>query len=128
MRKLLIAGNWKMNPMPSPLDAYYPRSDIDVVVFPTFLDLKHCIDAGMLCGAQYAHAEDSGAHTGDIGMGMIKDLGCRYVLCGHSERRADHSETNEDVAAQAVAALEHGIHPIVCVGETEQERSEGREK
>lgn len=130
MRKYLIAGNWKMNPAPEGAfvadSPYHPRADVDIVVFPTYLDLPAAVDAKLLCGPQYAHSEDAGAHTGDIGMGMIQPLGCTYVLCGHSERRADHGETNAMVAAQAISALEHGLHPMVCVGETQQERDAGK--
>jgi triosephosphate isomerase len=133
-RKYLIAGNWKMNPAPlvlrrdMPHSPYHPRPDVDVVVFPTFLDLQSCIDAKILCGPQFGHTEEHGAHTGDISLKMCKNLGCLYTLCGHSERRADHGETSEDVAAQAIAALELQMHPVVCVGETEEERDAGKEK
>lgn len=134
MRKYLIAGNWKMNPAPlelrrdMPHSPYHPRVDIDVVIFPTYLDLQSCIDAKILCGPQHGHTEAHGAHTGDISLSMCKDLGCLYALCGHSERRADHRETNEDVGAQTIAALELKLHPVVCVGETEEERDAGKEQ
>jgi len=131
-RKYLIAANWKMHTAPvgafeegSP---YHSRSDVDVVIFPTFLDLKNCLDAKFLTGPQYGHPEEHGAHTGDVSLKMCADLGCRYALCGHSDRRAEHGETNEDVAAQAIAAIEFGMHPIVCVGETEKERDAGHQK
>lgn len=130
-RKFLIASNWKMNVAPEgafdPESPYHPHTAVDIVVFSTFLDLKEALHAQIICGAQYAHPEEHGAHTGDISVKMIADLGCRYILCGHSERRADHHESNEDIAAQAIAALEHGLHPIVCVGETEAERDAGKE-
>jgi len=132
MRKLLIAGNWKMNPIPEgALDndsPYRERADTDIVVFPTFLDIRECIAAKLLTGGQYGHTEGMGAHTGDVSMHMLADAGCRYVLCGHSERRQNHDETNEDVAAQAIVALECGLHPIVCIGETEEEREKKHEK
>ena len=121
-----------MNSAPSgALDSgstYQTHADVDVVVFPSFLDLPGCIDAKILCGPQHGHTEDHGSHTGDVSLKMCKDLGCLYALCGHSERRADHGETNEDVAAQCIAALELGLHPVVCVGETESERDAGKEK
>lgn len=101
---------------------YHPHADIDVVVFPSFLDITACIHCGLITGAQCGDPENAGAKTGDISMAMIKAAGCRYVLCGHSERRKFHGETDEMVAAQAIAALEQGIHPIVCVGETLEER------
>lgn len=134
-RRLLLAANWKMNPPPaSALEAamgdhsanpYHPHSDIDVVVFPTFLDLHKTVAAGLISGGQYGRPENTGAFTGDISMAMLKATGCRYVLCGHSERRANHSETDADIAAQAIAALEQHIHPIVCIGETLEEREKG---
>lgn len=119
-----------MNPVPhgahTESSPYRPQSVLDVVVFPTFIDLQHCIDAKLMTGAQFAYPGNYGAQTGDICMVMLQQIGCHYVLCGHSERRRGrHAETNEEVAAQAVAALELGIHPIVCVGETEAERNEG---
>lgn len=129
MRKFLIAANWKMNSAPDgALDAHSPyrtHADVDVVVFPTFLDIQTCCDAKLITGAQYGHPEPNGAHTGDISLSMTKERGCLYALCGHSERRAGHNESNEDVAAQVIAALELGMHPIVCVGETEEQRNAG---
>ncbi len=131
-RKLLIAANWKMNAAPvgafEPGSPYHPVQEVDIVVFPTLLDLKDALHAQIICGPQSAHAEDAGAHTGDVGMGMVAELGCLYVLCGHSERRAAHGESNEHVATQAIAALEHGLHPIICVGETEEQRDAGKEE
>lgn len=134
-RRLLLAANWKMNAAPKQalvnahgdrsLNPYHPHSDIDVVVFPTVLDLRSCMDAGLVVGAQCGHAEALGAHTGDISMAMLKGVGCRYVLCGHSERRTHHGETDADVAAQVVAALEQKMHPVVCIGETLEEREKG---
>ncbi|OGJ63342.1 triose-phosphate isomerase [Candidatus Peribacteria bacterium RIFCSPHIGHO2_02_FULL_53_20] len=134
-RTFLLAANWKMNPTPAAAlvnahgdqskNPYHPHADIDVVVFPTFLDVQRCMDAGLIVGAQYGHPEVSGAHTGDVSMAMLKTIGCRYVLCGHSERRNDHKETDNDVAAQAIAALEQKIHPIICIGETLEEREKG---
>jgi len=111
-----------------PGNPYAPRKNIDVVVFPTFLHLESCINAGLMVGAQYGHEEPQGAHTGDISMKMLKETGCQYVLCGHSERRAAHHETNEQVAAQVIAALEVVLHPILCIGETWEERKEGKQE
>ncbi len=131
MRKFLIAANWKMNSAPDGAFAhdspYQTHANVDVIVFPTYLDLEHCLDAKIIAGPQYAHAEPSGPHTGDIGMKMAASLGCRYVLCGHSDRRTEHKETDEEVAAQVIAALECGMHPVVCVGETLAERKGGKE-
>jgi len=132
MRRPLIAANWKMNPPPPGWDApdspYRPHPDVDAVVFPTFLDVERCVGAEMNTGAQCGHHDDTGSHTGDVSMKMLSDAGCLYVLCGHSERRQGHGETDADVAAQARAALDAGLEPIACVGETQEERGAGREK
>jgi len=121
-----------MNPPPDGAfeedSPFRTQGTVDVYVFPTFLDLAKADDAGLIVGAQFGHPEACGTHTGDVSMKMLKDLQCHEVLCGHSERRANHGETNEDVAAQAIAALEVGLHPIVCIGETEEEREKGKEK
>ena len=135
-RKILIAGNWKMNPAPLSAQAtpkqapetYLPIDTVDTAIFPTFLDITKCIDAGIITGGQSGHPEESGAHTGDVSMKMLKEIGCKYVLCGHSERRQDHYETNEFVSAQVSSAIENDLMPILCVGETEEERQEGKEK
>lgn len=130
-RKFLIAANWKMNPPPPGFDAkdspYRTESAVDVVVFPTFVDVSRCMDANLIVGAQCGRSQPNGAYTGDVSMAMVKTGGCRYVLCGHSERRKYHGETDADVAEQAVAALEAGIHPIICIGETEEERKKGKQ-
>lgn len=121
-----------MNPIPEgALDDQSPfreRSDIDVVVFPTLIDLKEVVEARLLSGAQCAHYESNGAHTGDVSMEMIADLGCRYVLCGHSERRQSHGETDEEIAEQAIKALEAKLHPVVCIGETAEERDANKQE
>jgi len=131
-RTFLIAANWKMNPIPAgaldPSSPYRPHNGVETAVFPTFLDLKSCVQTGLPTGAQYGHPEAAGAHTGDVSMEMIRKLGCTFVLCGHSERRQGHSEHDRDVAAQAEAALRVGLHPIICVGETKSERETRRHK
>lgn len=131
-RKFLIAANWKMNSSPAGFDAadspYRAHADVDVAVFPAFPDLDRCVKAKLTTGAQTGRPEPSGAFTGDVSVAMLKTAGCRYVLCGHSERRRYHGETDEFVAQLAAAALEAGMHPIVCVGETEEERKHGKEK
>lgn len=131
-RTPFLAANWKMYPIPvGALEAdspYRPQPGIDTAVFPTFLDLKICIEAGLPTGAQYGHPDPEGAHTGDVSMVMVRKLGCGFVLCGHSERRHDHYEEDTDVASQAASALRCGLHPIVCVGETKVERDSRRQK
>lgn len=127
-RIALIAANWKMNCAPTDRKAYKPHTEVDIVVFPTFLDIATCIADHLIVGAQYGYPDEDGAHTGDISMKMLKEAGCTYVLCGHSERRKGHGETNAFVASQVIAARKIGLHPILCVGETAEERRTGREK
>jgi triosephosphate isomerase len=125
-RKLLIAANWKMNSPPQGWDAegspYKTRDEMDIVVFPTFVDIRSCLEKFLAVGGQYGRSEPQGAFTGDVSMKILASHGCTYVLCGHSERRKYHGETDEIVAAQVQAALEAGLHPIVCVGESLEER------
>jgi triosephosphate isomerase len=131
-KRFLLAANWKMNPAPAGFDApdspYRPRKDMDIVVFPSFIDIEKCVKAGLVTGGQWGHPKDAGASTGDVSMAMLKADGCTYVLCGHSERRKNHGETDAFVAEQAKAALAAGLIPIVCVGETDVERTKGKEK
>ncbi len=130
--KLLIAANWKMNSPPKgafdPKSPFQTHANVDVVVFPTFLDIRESVHAGLITGAQFGSSKEQGAHTGDISMQQIASTECRYVLCGHSERRKDHNESNEDIVAQVISALEHTLHPIVCIGETETERNANKQK
>lgn len=134
-RKKFIAGNWKLNPadeqgcldllrqLKSQLE---PFTKVETAVCPPFTVLHHA--AQMLkgthirWGAQDLFWEDSGAFTGEISAPMLKAIGCRYVIVGHSERRQYFGETDEDVRRKAKAALRHGIAPIVCVGETLEQR------
>jgi len=121
-----------MNNPPAGFDAdgspYRPVDAVDVVVFPTYLDIDRCLRAGLDVGAQSGHPTASGAFTGDVSMVQLASAGCAFVLCGHSERRKYHAETDAQVAAQAAAALDAGMQPIVCVGETAEERTAGREE
>lgn len=129
-RTFLIAANWKMNAAPDGAFAsdspYQTHANVDIAVFPTYLDLKASIDAKIITGPQFGHVEEHGAHTGDISLKMCKDLGCIYALCGHSDRRGEHKETSKEVAAQVIAALEYGLHPVVCIGETLEEKKAGK--
>lgn len=131
-RTPFIAANWKMHPIPDGAlehdSPYQSHAAVDVIVFPTFLDIPACVEAKLITGAQCGHWEKQGAHTGDLSMETIANAGCRSVLCGHSERRRDHGETNESVIEQVIAALEANLHPILCIGETEKERDAGKEK
>jgi len=140
VRTPLIAGNWKMNLDHLQAIAFtqklawslkdhdYSPDKVEVAVFPPFTDLRSVqtlIAADKLpieLGAPDLSPHDSGAHTGDISGAFLSQLNCRYVIIGHSERRADHHETDEIVAAKVVAALKHGLTPVVCVGETAADR------
>jgi triosephosphate isomerase (TIM) len=137
-RRPLVAGNWKMNgsraalgeiaALASAYDAAL-RARADLLICPpvTLLALAGPLatPAGIALGAQDCHAAVSGAHTGDIAAEMLADLGATYVIVGHSERRADHGESDAQVQAKARAAMRAGLAPIVCVGETRLERDAG---
>lgn len=137
-RRPLVAGNWKMNGLRVALaeieamgagydEALRARADLIVCPPATLLTLAGEVAArgGLGLGAQDCHAAASGAHTGDISAEMLKDIGASYVIVGHSERRADHSETDAQVCAKAAAALRAGLTPIICVGETRPQREAG---
>ena len=129
-----IVGNWKMHGTRAMLaearaiDRGAERlMKVEVALAPPFT-LIHATrkEAGLIgVGAQDCHAAEGGAHTGDISAAMLKDAGAGFVIVGHSERRADHGETDADVKAKAEAALAVGLNAIVCVGETEAERDAG---
>ena len=135
----LIAGNWKMNGLRASLDELTALADMliageapraVVVICPPATILAAVASqgatSGILAGGQDCHPDASGAHTGDIAAGMLADAGAQYVIVGHSERRADHGETDDIVRAKAEAAMGAGLKPIICVGETEAERDGGR--
>jgi triosephosphate isomerase len=102
---------------------------VEVAVCPPFTALSTAAEvlAGgpILLGAQNCHHEPSGPHTGEIAPPMLVELGCRFVLCGHSERRREMGETDEQITLKVGAALRHGLTPILCVGETAEERRQG---
>ncbi|MET3467894.1 triosephosphate isomerase [Microbacterium sp. 1262] len=138
-RMPLIAGNWKMNldhlqavAFVQKLhwtlkDAKHEDDSVEVAVFPPFTDLRTVqtlLDADKIAfalGAQDLSTKDSGAYTGEISGAFLKQLDCRYVIIGHSERREYHAETDEVVAAKVQAALRHGLSPVICVGETAED-------
>ena len=135
MRRKLVVGNWKMNgdrtanaDLITALRSAGPWA-AEVVVCPPMPYLAEVALAlqgdAMGWGAQDCSAFASGAHTGEVSAAMLAELGCRYVLAGHSERRAIHAETDALVAEKAKAALAHRVTPIVCVGETLAEREAG---
>lgn len=134
MRRKLAAGNWKMNGLGAALAevdalaAAHPAPGCDVVICPP-ATLIHRVAAragALSVGGQDCHAAASGAHTGDISALMLRDAGASHVILGHSERRADHHETDAEVRAKAIAAIGAGLVAIVCVGETAAERDAGR--
>jgi triosephosphate isomerase len=139
MRRPIFAANWKMNKtVPEALafaESLLPRlgeADTlpDVVIAPPFVALERLRNAlggsPVALAAQNVSAEPEGAFTGEIAVRMLSDLGCRYTIVGHSERRALYAETSELVARKAVALQTAGIRPIVCVGESLEEREQGR--
>ncbi|MBP9750674.1 MAG: triosephosphate isomerase [Candidatus Peribacteraceae bacterium] len=125
---LLIAANWKMNPPPAGFDApespYRPTAGADVLICPMAVDLRRLAAAGIKVAAQAVRPEATGAFTGDLSVASAKDAGCSAVLCGHSERRQHHGETDEAVRAQTEAALAAELVAIVCVGEKDGEDRE----
>lgn len=135
----LIAGNWKMHGTLREAaalaegvraGAVAEALPADLLICPPFLHVQ-VLAAAMLgqpvaVGAQDCHAATKGAHTGDIAAPMLRDVGATHVILGHSERRADHGETDAVVRAKTVAALAAGLVPVVCVGETEAERLAGQ--
>jgi triosephosphate isomerase len=136
MRRM-IAGNWKMNMLTQGAAAIAGQLrrgadglGCDLLVCPpsTLIAAVSHILAGSPCqvGGQDCHAEPSGAHTGDISAPMLRDAGAAYVILGHSERRADHGETDAMVQAKVHAATQAGLIPIVCVGEMLAQREAGR--
>ena len=130
----LIAGNWKMNgtaaeaaALASALRAGSPGCDLLVCPPATQLAAVATALAGtpVMVGGQDCHAEPCGAHTGDIAATMLRDAGATWVILGHSERRAEHHELDEQVRQKTLAAVAAGLTPIVCVGETDDQRSAG---
>jgi triosephosphate isomerase (TIM) len=136
-RSRLVAGNWKMNGTRASnaalLDALVrglAAETVEVAVCPPFPYLAQVEErlrgSSIFWGAQNVSEHASGAHTGEVSAAMLKDFGCRYVIVGHSERRQLYGERDEQVAARFAAAKAAGLTPILCVGETLQEREAGR--
>jgi triosephosphate isomerase len=136
MRKKLVVGNWKMHgsragnaQLLAGLKEAGPWN-ADVAVCVPFLYIAETALAltgtTITYGAQDCSAHEQGAYTGEVSAAMLHDVGCRYVIVGHSERRAYHAESDQLIADKAKAALAHGVTPIVCVGETRAEREAGQ--
>ncbi|WP_170544644.1 triose-phosphate isomerase [Ruegeria arenilitoris] len=132
MRRKLAAGNWKMNGTTAALSELealtraFPSPTVDVLICPPATLLHRAAEAvrgtGITVGGQDCHAATSGAHTGDISADMLVDAGANTVILGHSERREDHDEQNEDVRAKARGAMDAGLKAIICVGESLEQR------
>ena len=135
-RKKIIAGNWKMNKTPSEavalveeLKPLVANEEVDVVFCVPAIDIVPVVEAAkgtnIQVGAENMYFEESGAYTGEIAPNMLTDLGVKYVILGHSERREYFAETDETVNKKVLKAFEHGITPIVCCGETLTQREQG---
>ena len=135
----LIAGNWKMNGTKASSQALgvalaarcrgavgLPRIALCPPAALLSVVAAAVAGSGIFLGAQDCHPKEKGAHTGDTSAWLLADVGCTFVIVGHSERRADHGETNDLVRAKAEAAMAAGLTPIICVGETEAERDAGK--
>ena len=130
MRRKLAAGNWKMNGLSADLGevetlaSRHANSEIDILLCPpaTLLERMSRISGPIATGGQDCSAREHGAHTGDISATMLADSGASYVILGHSERRADHDESDTDVREKARAALAAGLRAVICVGESLEER------
>ncbi|MCC6720716.1 MAG: triose-phosphate isomerase [Bacteroidia bacterium] len=137
MRKFIIAGNWKMNlnieegyslgsEINGMINDELNNSNVEIILIPPFIHiagLLKIIDSSIISvGAQNCHYLNNGAYTGEISPKMLKDMGVKYVLIGHSERRQYNFETNELLAKKTVAAIENNLSPIYCIGETLEQR------
>ncbi len=137
MRRKVIAGNWKMNMLPNEaieyIQAFEPLvkdAKAEVILCVPYTDLFYCLmnaqNTNIKIGAQNVHFEEKGAYTGEISAKMLKSIGVEYVIIGHSERRQYFAETDETVNKKIKAALENELKPIVCVGETLEQRESGK--
>ena len=137
MRRKVIAGNWKMNMLPNEaikmIEELAPEvkdTQSEVILCVPFTDLFYALltaqGTNIKIGAQNMHWEENGAYTGEISAQMLKSIGVEYVIIGHSERRQYFNETDETVNKKVKSAFEAGLKPIVCVGETLEERENGK--
>ena len=142
MRNLLVAGNWKMNCGPKETSALLQgikKSDVtipeevDVLVCPPMVSLKTASEElkdapGIALGAQNVHSEDNGAYTGEVSTSMLNEINCEYVILGHSERRQYFGETDTTVNAKVLKSLSDGLRPVICVGESLEQRKAGEQQ
>jgi triosephosphate isomerase len=139
MIRPMVAGNWKMNGSRASLDelalmstGFTPalRQKLDIMICPpatlVLAASQRAVGTGISIGGQDCHANDAGAHTGDLSAGMLFDAGATAVIVGHSERRADHGESDATVRAKAEAARRNALIAIICVGETRADREAGK--
>ena len=136
MRRKVIAGNWKMNMLPNEaidfiqgLEEKVKGTENEVVLCVPYTDIFYCVmnaqETNIKIGAQNMHWEEKGAYTGEVSAEMLKSVGVEYVIIGHSERRQYFAETDETVNKKLKKALAVGLKPIVCVGETLEQREQG---
>lgn len=139
MRHPLVIGNWKMHgsrhsvaELLGTLCADTVPSGVEVAVCPVYVHLAQalglCAGSAIQVGAQDCSTEAEGAFTGEVSAGMIADLGCEWVILGHSERRANHHETDDVVAVKLGRAVGAGLQPVLCVGETREQREAGEQE
>ena len=137
MRKKVIAGNWKMNMLPNEALAFIEtlipmvkNTENEVILCVPYTDLFYSLlaaqNTNIKIGAQNMHFEENGAYTGEVSAQMLKCIGVEYVIIGHSERRQYFAETDETVNKKIKTALKHELTPIVCVGETLEQRESGK--
>jgi triosephosphate isomerase len=136
MRQSLVVGNWKMQGSLASVEALLgelvsatPAAGVEVTVCPSYVHLAQAVDlcrrSSIGIGAQDCSYVQSGAYTGEVSPAMLAEIGCRWVILGHSERRQYQGESDALIAAKVMAAAEAGLRPIVCVGETREQREKG---
>ena len=138
MRKIIVAGNWKMNKTNKEAISFMQElkelskgiNGVEIVIGAPFTALSDCVKeaagSNVKIAAQNMNPKENGAYTGEISPLMLKDLGVEYVILGHSERREYYAETNEFINEKVKSALQHGLKPILCVGEKLEERESGK--